>query len=105
MLSKIKESIIGRNVKFTSHAREEMERDEFGEIDKEEVYESILSGEIIEKYEDDKPYPSCLIFGKTPRGRPIHAVCAYVKDEKLTVIVTVYHPDPSKWIKYKKRRK
>ena len=105
MLSKIKESILNRNVKFTSHARGEMECEEFGEIDKGEVYEVVLNGEIIEEYADDKPYPSCLIFGKTSIKRPIHAVCAYVEDEKLTVIITVYHPDPNGWVEYRKRKK
>jgi len=105
MLSRIKRCILARHVKFSSHAREEMESEEFGEISKEEVYESILNGEIIEKYEKDKPYPSCLIFGETSERRPIHTVCAYINEEDLTVIVTVYEPDPGIWIEYRKRKK
>jgi hypothetical protein len=104
LLPKIKQSIPAKNVKFSSHAKKEMETEEYGEIHKNEVYESILNGEVIEKYKDDKPYPSCLISGKTYQGRPIHTVCAFVEEEDLTVIITVYEPDPSMWIKYKKRK-
>jgi len=104
MLSKIKQSIHAKNVKFSSHAREEMETEERGEIHKSEVYNSILNGKIIEEYMDDKPYPSCLISGETSHGRPLHTVCAFVEEENLTVIITVYEPDPSRWINYEKRK-
>ena len=104
MLSKIRDSILARNIRFSSHARNEMEDEEFGSICKEEVYESIVNGQIIEEYPDDRPYPSCLIYGKTSKERPIHTVCAWLEEEKLTVIITVYEPDPIKWFDYKKRK-
>jgi len=35
--------------------------EEFGKIREQEVFEAITCGEIIEEYENDKPYPSMLI--------------------------------------------
>jgi hypothetical protein len=37
-----------------------------------EVEETILSGEIIEEYPDDKYSPSCLIYGMSKAGRHLH---------------------------------
>jgi hypothetical protein len=41
-----------------------------------EVKEAISKGMVIESYADDKPFPSCLVYGKH-EGKHIHAVCAY----------------------------
>ena len=30
-----------------------------------EIFLSVLHGEIIEDYPTDKPYPSCLVYGRT----------------------------------------
>lgn len=40
---------------YTHHAIIEMRNEKFGRILEKEVYEVILSGEIIENYPDDKP--------------------------------------------------
>jgi len=37
-------------------------------VDRQEVEEVVLGGEIIEEYPDDKYSPSCLIYGKTSKG-------------------------------------
>jgi len=81
-----------------------MEQEAFGEIKVNEVREAVLNGVIIESYPDDDPYPSCLIYGKTTEGRPLHIVCAYGKDEDIVVIITVYQPDPGKWINFERRK-
>lgn len=36
--------------------------EEFGKIREQEVFEAITCGEIIKEYENDKPYPSMLIY-------------------------------------------
>jgi hypothetical protein len=82
-----------------------METEEFGLICDLEIQEAISSGEIIEEYLDDKPYPSVLIFGTSATNRPLHIVCAYSDEEDLVVIVTVYQPDPSRWIDWKRRKR
>lgn len=90
---------------YSKHAVFEMENEQFGKIFDREVEEAVLSGEIIEEYPDDKPYPSVLIFGKTKKNRPIHLVCAYNKVEDTGIIITVYHPDPLRWNDFRKRIK
>lgn len=32
-------------------------------------------------------------------------VCAYNVEENLSIIITVYQPDPELWIDYKRRKK
>ena len=91
-------------VYYTTHAKNEMMEEALGRISDEEVYETILSGEIIENYHEDKPYPSCLIYGNTRRTRPLHVVCAYNKQETMVIIITVYEPDSARWINYKRRK-
>lgn len=55
----------------------------------------IMSGEIIEQYPDDFPYPSCLIFGHTADNRVIHVV---VSDEgESGRIITAYIPNATKF--------
>ena len=66
------------------------------EIDKivfDEVYFSVLHGEIIEDYPDDKPYPSCLIYGQTFSGDPVHSVWAFNDENRWAVLITVYRPN------------
>ncbi|MDI6860279.1 MAG: DUF4258 domain-containing protein [Methanocellales archaeon] len=67
-----------------------------------EVKEAIANGEIIEEHLDDKPLPSYLIYGRTLKDRPIHVVVGV--DEDVIAIITVYEPEPEKWIGYKRRR-
>ena len=82
-----------------------MRDEEYGLISEEEVYQAVVQGEIIERYEDDQPYPSTLLFGRTPEGRPIHTVCAHSKEDDWVIVVTVYRPDPERWIGYKRRKR
>lgn len=90
---------------YSNHARREMREEEFGPISDQEVYEAICSGELIESYSDDKPYPSALIFGMTLSNRPLHMLCAYNGAAEETVIVTVYHPSPEKWLDHRRRKR
>jgi len=103
-IDEIRRCFYKERVLYTYHARREMRAEEFGVINEIEVHEAISSGEIIEEYPDDEPYPSALIYGNTLQGRPIHAVCTYVKEDDLVIVVTVYEPDPALWINFRKRR-
>jgi hypothetical protein len=93
------------NCRFTDHARREMEAEPLGVIRVEEIMQALDSGEIIEEYPEDKPYPSCLILGRTVTGRPIHLVCAPVPLEERLIIITTYQPDPNRWESDLRRRK
>ena len=81
-----------------------MREEEFGAITDQEVYEAICSGEVIETYPDDTPYPSVLIFGRTGASRPLHTVCAYDGVGDQAIIVTVYQPDPGQWEDFRRRK-
>ena len=71
------------------------------QVAEEEVAEVILSGEIIEEYSEDKYGPSCLIFGRTRTGRPIHVQCSLPPS---VWIITLYEPNPDEWINFRKRK-
>lgn len=73
------------------------------EISVDEIVQTILSGEIIEDYPDDKYGPSCLIFGYTEAERPLHVQCTYPTRDPLRIITT-YQPDPNRWIDSRIRR-
>lgn len=60
-------------------------------IAEEEVREVSVSGECIETYGDDQPYPSKLMF-KIIDGRPLDVVVASVNKD-LMVVVTAYIAD------------
>ena len=69
-LKKIIAAIHERRVRITDHADEEAENDQ---LTFDETYLSVINGEIIENYPHDKPYPSCLVYGKTFSGDHIHS--------------------------------
>ena len=60
-------------------------------------------GEIVEDYPDDKYGPSCLIFGYTQAGKPLHIQCSY-PSRTLVKIITIYEPDADRWIDFKVRK-
>ena len=72
-------------------------------VSRYEVEEAIGQGQIIEDYPSDKYGPSCLIFGLTSGGRPIHVQCTHPAEYKIKII-TVYEPDSKQWVDFKVRR-
>jgi hypothetical protein len=101
-ITKIIEAIRANRIRITDHADEEAEADK---LTFDEIYFSVLHGEAIENYPTEKPYPSCLIYGQTFSGDPVHSVWAYNESNKWAVLITVYRPDPNQWIDWRKRRK
>ena len=71
----------------------------------DEVKEVLINGEIIESYPDDRPLPSCLVMGYTEDEKPIHAVVAIDKDDKMLWVITVYSPNKEDWGNNFRRRK
>ena len=69
----------------------------------DDVISSIMTGEIIEQYENDFPNPSCLILGMELNKRYIHVVCG--TDTEYLWIITAYYPSEDKWQKDMKTRK
>ena len=72
-------------------------------ISMEYVESALLSGEIIEQYPEDYPYPSCLLLGMDKTDKPLHIVCG-VSDIELWLITT-YYPDQEEWEPNFKTRK
>ena len=70
----------------------------------EDVRIVVDSGETIEDYPEDRPYPSRLVLGW--RGsRPLHVVVADNMSENRVVAITVYEPDAALWELDFRRRK
>jgi len=61
-----------------------------------EVRHALDTGEVVAHYPDDTPYPSRLVLGWIGT-RPVHVVAAADTDDQLTVVITVYEPDPELW--------
>ena len=88
-IANIIDAIQAKRIRITDHADEEAESDQLAF---DEVYSSVIHGEIIEDYPDDRPYPSCLIYGQNFSGDPVHSVWAFnddahVKSQKSPVFV------------------
>ena len=71
-------------------------------IDRVEIEDTVLVGEIIEEYPYDKYSPSCLIYGRTKSGRHLHVQLSL---PPTVVIITAYDPDETEWIDFRVRRK
>ncbi len=72
-------------------------------ITQHDIENALLSGEIIEQYEDDYPYPSCLVYGVNLNNEILHIVCG--SNGKELWIITAYYPDIVEWEKDLKTRK
>jgi hypothetical protein len=72
-------------------------------ISVEELREAVANGEIIEEYPEDKYGPSYLIYGRTASGRPLHVQCSHPA-RALVKVITLYQPDPARWIDFRERR-
>lgn len=72
-------------------------------ISQDDAIQAIQSGEIIEDYPGDYPYPSCLLLGNDAAGAPLHVCCGQGPGELW--MITAYHPNPDEWEADLKTRK
>ena len=98
-ISELKSKIDTGEYRYSDHAVKKMISRSIGRL---EVEETIISGEIIEEYPDDKYSPSCLVYGKTKAGRDLHVQLSL---PPTVVIITVYEPEKAEWINCRIRRK
>ncbi|CAN2042834.1 DUF4258 domain-containing protein [Candidatus Magnetomoraceae bacterium gMMP-15] len=91
-----------KEVKFSGHAIQRMfER----KIDKQSVMKVVNSGQIIDEYPDDKPYPSFLLLGFVNK-LALHVVLGVNDAIQECYVITVYLPDTKIWqLGFKKRKK
>ncbi len=73
------------------------------DISVEDVRSVLQRGEAIEVYPADAPFPSRLVLGWSG-GRPLHVVAADDADSDITVVITVYQPDPTLWDRHFRKR-
>lgn len=72
-------------------------------IKQKDIRNCIFSGEVIEQYPEDFPFPSCLVYGYAIDHRVIHVV---ISDEGTgSRIVTAYIPNTDKFEDDLKTRK
>ncbi len=69
-----------------------------------DVRRVLETGETIETYPDDTPFPSRLVLGWLG-ARPLHIVAAEDSQAEETIVITVYEPDLGEWEPGFKRRK
>jgi hypothetical protein len=100
MIEEIREKISEGHFEFSKHA---VDQSIVRRVTVQDLRDAIAVGEIIEDYPDDKYGPSCLIFGYTEAGRPLHIQCSY-PSRPLVKIITLYEPDANLWIDFKVRR-
>ena len=83
---------IPANIRITLHAAKRLEQ---RGILLKDAMNCILTGEIIEQYPDDYPYPSCLILGLSVGKQMLHVVIGHHESELF--LITAYFPSTDKW--------
>ena len=66
-IQSIIDAIRYNRIRITDRADEEAQADH---LSFDEIFNSVLHGEIIEDHPLDKPYPSCLVYGDSFAGEP-----------------------------------
>ena len=96
----LREYYLTDRVFVTEHAAERYRQ---RGISSRDVRAAVETGEIIEDYPNDFPFPSCLVLGKDENGKYLH-VC--MSDEgTASRIITAYYPDKDRWGEDFKSRK
>lgn len=101
MLELLRQKISCDQVEYSLHAVRQMVT---RNITPDEVVQTVLAGEVIEDYPDDKYGPSCLLLGRTASQRPLHVQCTH-PSRPLVKVITTYEPDPKEWDETLKLRK
>lgn len=99
-IKNIKQMVKDGKIRWTNHVIVRLFQ---RNITQEDIENALLNGEIIEEYENDYPYPSCLVYGINLNNEVIHIVCGLNEIELW--IITSYYPDNIKWEKDLKTRK
>lgn len=91
-ISKLRELCTDDTIIMTAHV---IKRCKERNIDSDSIVNVIMHGEIIKQYEDDKPFPSCLLLGMSINDRYLHVVVA--SDNINLHIITAYYPNADEW--------
>ena len=99
-IATLKRMNMPEKIALTKHAAQRLEDREIKIAD---IVNGIKTGEIIRRYEDDKPLPSCLILGISAKNRYIHIVVS--QDDNFIYLITAYYPTSKHWENDFKTRK
>ena len=100
--SALVEAILADRVVTSRHSLGEAANDE---LKLGEIYDSVVEdGEGIEDYLDAYPTPACLVLGFNTIAEPIHSVWSYDRIRQMAKLITVYRPDPNRWVHWRIRR-
>lgn len=88
-VNRIRVALRDLRVEWQRHALERMAERDIRRLDTLEV---LLTGELIEEYPEDRPFPSALFSGWV-KTRPIHVVVALDAGSDRAFIITAYEPD------------
>lgn len=87
-------------VVWTTHALRRLQE---RSLYREDVFNAISTGRIIEQYPESYPYPACLVLGLNTNNKDIHIVCGC--NGELIKIITAYYPTPDKFERDRETRK
>ena len=96
----IRKYIENKKVDWTKHCLNRLNQRNISIAD---VKNAIRNGRIIEYYNNDYPYPSCLILGISINNKLLHIVCGI--SYNLVHMITAYYPDSNKWEEDMKTRR
>jgi len=99
-INEIRQLCENESLRWTNHALIRLLQ---RRITTNDVICALLSGEIIEQYPADYPYPSCLILGLTKSMEHLHVVCGVSAGEVW--LITAYYPNSNEWMQDFKSRK
>lgn len=100
IINDLRDKIARGQFEFSQHAADQSI---LRHISVRELREAIAVGEVIEDYPTDKYGPSCLVFGFTLARRPLQVQCSY-PSRPVVKIITLYEPDPQRWVDFQVRR-
>lgn len=88
-LTKLRAALDAGSVEWERHV---LERLVLRKISREALIQVLRSGECIEDYPDDRPFPSALFLGWSERT-PLHVVAALNEGVPKAFVLTAYEPD------------
>jgi len=86
--TKLRDVVNNGMIEWRKHALERMLQ---RNITRNEVKEALLFGEIIEVYNDDKPFESALFLHVN--SKPLHVVASLDAEQSMVYVITAYRPD------------
>ena len=79
-------------IKWTAHILTRLQQ---RNINPSDIKNCIMTGEIIEQYPKDYPFPSCLLLGVCMANKQLHTVIGC--GEGFLWLITAYRPDIEEW--------